>query len=715
MCLFCSGANLELFAIAGAWAEDGAPTKYALLIGINDYAPSKLESLDGAKNDIRLIKGVLLTRLGVYPENITELLDSQATHENVRNAILALTQKSRPGDMVYVHFSGHGSLTCSLAPTKESGMDSTWVTYGSRQGLKDELTKTECAKLVGKINRKKSASMPTDAALNQYDVLGKELNVLFDALHHKTGHVVVVSDSCHSGTITRGVTFKTRKARMDFRPHPLGMLAAGRSVKWLEISACQERETANEYTDAPNKEVYGLFTWFWAQALQNASHGDSWENIKKSAEALILLHGNNEQHPHSEGDKSLLVFGGRIENPPQTIVVKEIAGRRVTVSSGSLAGMTRGSVLRKYDPQQVNHASPTLKLAEVSPLQSTGEADGGFVVGDLLILDTFVYDKGAIRVFVRCDLAEDAALTEHVRDALTSLNAYQLAPSQLECDLVLQILRPKKDPDGKYVYADKNDRLPRSFPDAPAECWALTATEGDITFFEGQDNLKIGLNDAGLAALKENLVKLARVRNMATLPSVPGDRSPVQLLVDVYKLAPNPTAPCSTDSKHFLELQKNAPPRCWDFIHSLPPGKAEKEIQRFSTPTLLRFTLNNTGKQNYFTYLINITSKGEIKPFFPEDWQDKEEGLIHAGATRKVDVHLELVEPREFVRLIASRVPLDLTQLSQDAYAATREAGASPLEAFLNARVGRTRSPTDSEQLPPVEWSTSQFFFERSR
>ena len=84
-----------------------AQQKWAVVVGISDYAEESGWSKISGANDIELIVPVL-HRVGIKPENITTLRDTEATKENIRNALLSLTERASEGDMVYFHFSGHG-------------------------------------------------------------------------------------------------------------------------------------------------------------------------------------------------------------------------------------------------------------------------------------------------------------------------------------------------------------------------------------------------------------------------------------------------------------------------------------------------------------------------------------------------------------------------------------------------------------------------------
>lgn len=80
-------------------------TKKALTVGIN--YPGQPISLRGCVNDSKTIENLLRTRYGF--EDITVLLDNQATTERMKRELRNLIEGARPGDVLFFHFSGHGT------------------------------------------------------------------------------------------------------------------------------------------------------------------------------------------------------------------------------------------------------------------------------------------------------------------------------------------------------------------------------------------------------------------------------------------------------------------------------------------------------------------------------------------------------------------------------------------------------------------------------
>lgn len=103
---------------------------WAVLIGIDDYSHgsdsmSQAMSLKSCVNDARLVEQYLRDFKGVQPSHIKKLLtgsqpggDSIApTHGNIIEALESTTDAGAPGDLVYIHHSGHGGVSKTNYPS----------------------------------------------------------------------------------------------------------------------------------------------------------------------------------------------------------------------------------------------------------------------------------------------------------------------------------------------------------------------------------------------------------------------------------------------------------------------------------------------------------------------------------------------------------------------------------------------------------------------
>ena len=128
-------SNPASTTVAPAQSPGGAsPKKLALLIGINTYKyPDRVSPLAGSINDVEDMRRVLVEKFQFPPENILILKDSQATHAGIIEAIKGhLIAKAQQGDIVVLHYSGHGSQMKDITGKMISGVDETIVPYDPR-------------------------------------------------------------------------------------------------------------------------------------------------------------------------------------------------------------------------------------------------------------------------------------------------------------------------------------------------------------------------------------------------------------------------------------------------------------------------------------------------------------------------------------------------------------------------------------------------------
>lgn len=211
---------------------------YALLIGINEYSPASnnpIRSLQACLNDVADIRSFLTTHYGdlIADEGqILELTNAHATRENVIKGFKNHLTQAKEGDVALVFYSGHGSWGVTAPEFQKFTTDrqeQTWVLYDSREEGK-------------------------------YDLADKEIALLLEEAGRNNPHLVVIADSCHSGSITRDVAeFQQMRPRFTSgttEPRPLNTYLGGAytkrpdltipSTNHLLIAACERKEVALE-------------------------------------------------------------------------------------------------------------------------------------------------------------------------------------------------------------------------------------------------------------------------------------------------------------------------------------------------------------------------------------------------------------------------------------------------------------------------------------
>ncbi len=138
-------------------------SRHALIIGVGEYKVSGVMSLKGVPNDMQSAKQMAMA-MSIPEDNITYLRDHQATADQIRQAIQDLNARVRPGDRVFVYYSGHGTR---------------WV---DPKGNPDHCTE---------------GLLSTDGQA----ITNTEVGELLSPIANKTDKLMVFYDACHSGGI----------------------------------------------------------------------------------------------------------------------------------------------------------------------------------------------------------------------------------------------------------------------------------------------------------------------------------------------------------------------------------------------------------------------------------------------------------------------------------------------------------------------------------
>lgn len=110
-------------------ADSTPKKKRAILIGIN-YVGQNGE-LNGCHNDVHNIKRYLIEQQGFQESDMLILMDdgqhNAPTRRNIMDAFTRITQYSEPGDVVFVHYSGHGGRVEDTSGDEDDGYDETLI------------------------------------------------------------------------------------------------------------------------------------------------------------------------------------------------------------------------------------------------------------------------------------------------------------------------------------------------------------------------------------------------------------------------------------------------------------------------------------------------------------------------------------------------------------------------------------------------------------
>ncbi len=689
-----------------------AGDKHALLIGIQDYSRSGINSLKGSINDITLMEGVLRERLGFQEQDFIILLDAQATHTGIAKAFTALIEKVKYDDFVYIHYSGYGSQTPDLnGDEPRNGKDQTWVSYGAR-----------------------THAMSKD--INNYDVLDDEINAWLAKIYAKTKQVIFVSDSCNEAIVARGAAPINRAAKEDNRKHPLGKNAQTQIEKdqGIRVSAARDNESAAETMPREEGKIYGLFTWYWAKALQQAQAGETWDDVFKRTYIPIASWRGQAQTPLLSGEHNRKILDGLLSPLTSTISVSDAYHRYINIRAGYTAGVTVGSVYRLYNPQHPNQKKlPRFTVSGVKAFMSYGFAPkvGLFKKGDLVREESHAYHFDPIKVYLSADYpkGKDKPLLQIIRTAFDPHpNGKQAFPGYIptedpyNTDLRLHLLRPKRKKNGQPIHTFANEALPKSFPNQPPELWILTPEQKLL-----DKNLQIQFENprSGMKLLQNYLKKVARLRELKMLHSTHSTHSSNTFEVSVFLRKTETSKPVLVQTivlSPVNSCQQKA--KCVKLPDSLgwyrKTGQynlQEIDGRILNQNDLLTFTLHNHSRLDYYCYLMNIGIDGAISAIFPAENAPIEYAYVSAGKKRELtfpDGVLMLNRiGKESLLVITSIRPIDVPLLKTAGFKRGSVRALNSLERLLvNALHGIRGAKRVRIKVRNNEWATGLATFE---
>jgi hypothetical protein len=172
--------------------------KKALLIGINRYRIPGAD-LRGCINDVKNMQAILTQQYGFASQDITLLTDLAATTKAMQAAISKLVTEGRKGDVLLLHYSGHGANV----PDND----------GDEADRRDEIL------------------CPTDLDWKK-PLLDDWLRQTFNRLRPGVS-LSVIMDCCHSGSNTRKLEPPDAPRIARYLPNPwdLAAVESGRKLR----------------------------------------------------------------------------------------------------------------------------------------------------------------------------------------------------------------------------------------------------------------------------------------------------------------------------------------------------------------------------------------------------------------------------------------------------------------------------------------------------
>ena len=276
-----------------------AQTKRALVIGLGEQQDKAWNKINGDK-DVPFVQA-MLKNAGFI--SVTTLVNRQATKIGIVGAFKRMTASCKHGDVVYIHYSGHGQQMTDVHNDEKDGLDECWIPYDA------------C--------RKASATYHGEKHLTD-----DELNVYLNAIRNKIGakgKLLVVIDACHSGDGTRGDDdeivrgvedtlvvdsqnarglYETFEAIRSFfvgdngKEYVINTKAKPLAERWITISACRSDQVNIEMkSPTVGKLTYALWT-----ELKNVDKVGNDEFMRRIRKFVNRNTSSRPQQPEMTGE-----------------------------------------------------------------------------------------------------------------------------------------------------------------------------------------------------------------------------------------------------------------------------------------------------------------------------------------------------------------------------------------------------------------------------
>ncbi|HMP81627.1 MAG TPA: caspase family protein, partial [Verrucomicrobiota bacterium] len=354
-------AWLTNFTVAAGRSRGESVTRRALLVGINTYEPTLAEmqrhaadqkskskksgrghhqNLDGCVNDVEAVRGLLIAKYGFSPANIVVLTNQQATRSAILSGIRGhLADASKPGDMAFFFYAGHGSQVVNSKSAEQDKRDETIV--------------------------------PADSWKDVPDIRDKELRPLFNAVLDKQALLTVVFDSCHSGSAARGVSVPVKSRRAEPILEDIadgtdyGSSPEERGA--LVLSAAQDDQLAEEQTRG--ERPHGAFTAALLRVLQISAITKSASEIFAGLTASLQADGHSQVPVMAgvEERRRMGLFGGGQSGAVAVAALNVSASGEVSLNGGRAAGLAVRCQLKRSS-DATNQPACVLEITKVNGL-----------------------------------------------------------------------------------------------------------------------------------------------------------------------------------------------------------------------------------------------------------------------------------------------------------------------------------------------------------
>jgi hypothetical protein len=439
--LYCgitaSGQHRSIFG--STQTQLSSSQRRALLVGISDYERgTNPEDAFGHLNtgaDLTSFSYLLKNYYSFPEKNIEVLANENATQENIVSEFKRqLIDKAKPGDQIVFYYTGHGHFVVDQSGDEITDhLDEVLVTWVPKE--KQKLPRDKRHAIMYMLD-------------DTYEELLRQLVEKMKGVDGKlVGDIVVIFDSCHSGSATRGLLVPKGRPWIESIDGPLPALITKGDVAsgWLSnkteladvVFLAASRSDQLSYMMPDSAQNGSILTHYVTEFLADAARRNAtaityndlyrWVSFKTAGMRAA-------QTPQIEGPTDRVLFGdGAISNRSSLPTVQEVENGplRLELNVGTLQGVTKGSRFDIYRNgtdvhNQVNKIGE-IEITETRPITSEGVVtkkvqvdlpSTAFEAAQAVIAE-YRFEGQPLRVFIQPNIPPDKA--KALRDAVSSL------------------------------------------------------------------------------------------------------------------------------------------------------------------------------------------------------------------------------------------------------------------------------------------------------
>ncbi|MEI8053799.1 MAG: caspase family protein [Bacteroidota bacterium] len=640
-----------------------AQTKYALVIAISNYPQipgrEKNWAVLSSKNDYDLVME-MLKRQQFNQDNIISLLDQRATVENIEKAFDKLIADTKPGDIIYFHYSGHGQQIADVTP--EKAPKSKYLKKDERDGF-DEALVTYNAPL----------KFEKDYQYQDHFV-DDQMNYYMNRLRKKiggNGQVIAVFDCCHSGSATRGENTEVVRgssiicAPPDYSPDnnfdkdsSMGFDAdfdySNSEVmgKLTAFFGCKSDQVDREVRDDKTNKGYGSLTYYFIKALEELGPNSSYNNLFSKINEKMVLGFRNEQQPEIEGDNlNQLIFKGAFIDQKSYYQITNIKYDEITINGGSLQSISVGDSIGVFPNTTISAKAQaalfTGVVSEIQPYSSTIKLTQSFDKRkDAEVLyRAFVTYSAAPPVRLKLNInVKSKGLRKELNAAFSKEKAIEFADADFDYQIADTNYNDKSDCVVVFLGTNKERVL-----------------RGMTPLYVKGDAMK---TDSLLQFIKQSMkTDLFRKLNIEE-----------ESLSFEYKIIP-----CALDGTCISDS-----------------SKAANGNLRFTNKSKFKLTVKNTSEQRMFINIFDIDPNNVLA------WGDPKSKKMRnvectMGEQKSFIISISPPYGTEQMKIIATDRPVDFNALQENGTSLSRGGDNNPLLDYVDRSVNGTRGAGGTE------------------